>query len=137
MTIFVQQLSSPYFFIIIFATYYPLVAFSYVTGIPNCDNETEVKEFLKSDQFKALNTYFSNMSANSITSNSDESENELNLSFTVNNILPVNKSLYLRQSSPKLCKTPTQANFQVTILSLDTINESSMVSSFSPYVNTY
>lgn len=102
-------------------------------ALPNCSDEAEVKKFFMSDQYLALYSYYSNISDNnySIPANTSQCIENHNDKFSIDAeyILPKNNT-YLKLIPPKICGKPARADFHITVLSLDSIDESSMVRNF-------
>lgn len=113
--------------------YYLIAVCCPSAALPNCSDEAEVKKFLMSEQYLALYSYYSNISDynHSIPANISQciENHDDKFSLDAEYILPKNNS-YLKLIPPKICGKPAQADFHITVLSLDSIDESSMVRNF-------
>lgn len=58
------------------------------------------------------------------------------VSLSLRDILPINPKQYDKHRAPKFLGQPTIVYFHVTVLSLDSINEESMVSRYNRYIMT-
>lgn len=118
--------TSRLFFAFIFLNSCYEVVFS---TLPNCSNEVEVENFVHSPRFSSLYSLKANLTKIKLNATTIALEKN-DLSLTIEEILPQNQSTYLRRRPPTFCDRPANANFHLTLLSLDSINESDMVINF-------
>lgn len=96
------------------------------SALPDCTNETAVDNFLLSRQYLSL--YTSSVPLTKVKLNATQRvlENQ-DHSLQLEEILPQNTLMYLKERPPTFCSRPANAVFHLTLLSLDSINESDMV----------
>lgn len=97
--------------------------------LPNCTNETAAADFFLSPQYLSLYTLSANLTKQNLNATQKALENQ-DLSLQLEDILPKNISTYLRRRPPMFCNHSANAVFHITLLSLDSINESDMVIEF-------
>lgn len=56
-----------------------------------------------------------------------DSESSNDTTLTINDVLPPNKLSYLKRRPPSFCGHPAKATYHLTVLSLDSVNEATMV----------
>lgn len=99
----------------------------------NCNNKSEVDNYLKemeAQQAVLFSVYANATKYENLAEMFQEAEAISDLSLTIDNILPENKSSYLKRRPPTICGRPASVIYHVTVMSLDTINEASMVGYF-------
>lgn len=106
------------------------------TRLPDCTNETEVENYLRSPQYLSLYSLNANFTKVTLNATQKALENQ-DLSLQLGQILPQNTSTYLRRRPPTFCNRPANAVFHLTLLSLDSINESDMVIKFIIVINIF
>lgn len=111
------------FFAFVFLNSCSKIVFS---GLPNCTNETEVENYVCSPQYLSLYSLNANFTKATLNATQKALESQ-DLSLELNEILPKNTSTYLTRRPPTFCNRPANAVFHLTLLSLDSINESDMV----------
>lgn len=123
-----ELLLKMYYAVIIYVLFFSSVDF-FVCYPSNC-SDGEIEHFLKSDELNSLFTNFAKVSRQPIFLNRTENKNAMKFAFNSSDtrLLPSNRNLYLPQDPPYICDQPARAIFHVTILSLDTVDESAMVS---------
>lgn len=98
----------------------------------NCSNKEEVDrymEFLRKNQSTLFSQYTQITNQENLTEiySFQEAETLKDTSLKVDDILPVNSSLYLKRRPPTICGRPAYVIYHITVLSLDSINEAAMV----------
>lgn len=96
----------------------------------DCSNETAVNEFiaeLRKYQSTLFSLYANTTQGENLSTINQEHDEMKDYSLGIDDILPKDKISYLKRRPPTICGHPAYAIYHVTVMSLDSINEASMV----------
>ncbi|XP_065212737.1 glycine receptor subunit alphaZ1-like isoform X2 [Planococcus citri] len=103
----------------------------------NCSNKDEVDKYMKGliqDHSTLFSQYAHITKTENLAQKFQEVEDFQDTSLKIEDILPVNSSLYLKRRPPTVCGRPAYVIYHVMVLSLDSINEAAMTYSLDIYL---